>query len=221
MPSLSKKAVDLSLAVTEAERRHAPANSKWMFDLVGRACFPVSDAPRSAVHIPTTPDETYQLLDELRNVAPLPQKIRAADLGCGIGSFACGLSLYLQDNGVSDFHVTGIEISPSMIAEAQKLAESIGIRNLTFINKDFTGFSEKDLKAYNVIYIFKPFKDGFNPMMEELLPKIATDTLLITRLCMEIKTLDSALFRLIFHPLNKDFGEAFAVYMRTREKAQA
>lgn len=220
MPSLSKKAVDLALAVTDAERRQAPANARWMLDLVGRACFAVTDAPRSSVHIPTTPDETYQLFDELRKVASLPQKIRALDLGCGIGSFACSMALYLQDNGLSDFHVTGIEISPSMIAEAKKLTESLSISNLTFINKDFTGFSEEDLKVYNIIYIFKPFKDGFNPMMEELLPKLAPDTLLITRLCMEVKVLDSELFRLILNPLHKDYGEAFAVYIRTRKKAQ-
>jgi 2-polyprenyl-3-methyl-5-hydroxy-6-metoxy-1,4-benzoquinol methylase len=72
------------------------------------------------------------LLDELK----LPPGSRILDIGCGTGRH----SVELAKRG---FKVTGVDISPQMLAEAEKAAAQAGVK-INWINRDAAVFKSKE-----------------------------------------------------------------------------
>lgn len=75
----------------------------------------------------TMPYETYLAINYL---APRPSG-RVLSIGCGNGSHEIKLA---QQPGVT--HVTGIDLAPKKIEEAQRLAAEAGLTNTTFLSGD-------------------------------------------------------------------------------------
>jgi hypothetical protein len=210
------RAEKLSKAVLAAHKSHMPGGGSFIFSLLGNSSgFLVKDVPNS-VHVPTSPEETIEVLDDVSRMTKLPEKIKAADLGSGLGSFACSLSLYLDHIKREDFHVTGFEISNILRPEAEKIAKKHGIKNVSFINKDFTKMTRQDFNEFNFIYAYKPFNLNFGLVMRDVLPRIAPGTMILTRLCGDIGILKaSSLFTPVFNPLFAKSQEEYTLYIRT------
>ncbi len=73
------------------------------------------------------------LLNELFSRYSLPASSYAMDLGCGTGP----VSHYLSQKG---FRTYGIDVSPTAIEIAQKLAAERGLDNVTFEVKDIVNY---------------------------------------------------------------------------------
>jgi SAM-dependent methyltransferase len=176
--------------------------------------------PKFTIHAPTTTDETLKLLNDIAGKIKLPKEIIAADLGSGLGSFACSASIYFDQliarNKISKFSVTGFDLSTELIEDAARIAQEQKIRNVSFLNRDFTKFSREDLKPYNLVYIYQNFKNpDLEQALENIFPLLAADAKLITRLCGNVKVLRSDLFWLAFHPLKDKYGYEYGLFIRT------
>src|SRR5262245_32717288 len=71
-------------------------------------------------------DEANRLLLDLAGVGPADMVL---DVACGPGLVACALA------GVAR-HVTGIDLTPAMIEQAQARQRSMGLTNLTWVGGD-------------------------------------------------------------------------------------
>src|SRR5947209_4977782 len=67
-------------------------------------------------------EESNRLLLELAAIGPADTVL---DVACGPGLIACRLAEVAR-------HVTGIDLTPAMIAEAQKRQHALGLTNLTW-----------------------------------------------------------------------------------------
>jgi len=212
------KADKLTNAVWAAHRSYTGGPSQFIFDMICYGPgFPVKGVPRDSVHVPTTPDETIELIRDIRKMVKLPDKINAADLGSGLGSFSMSLSMYLEYlNYYKDFHVTGFELSNYLRPHAEKIAGEQEIKNVSFVGKDFTELTKEDFRPFNLIYIYKPFDQCFPYIMADVFPRIASGTLIITRLCGEARILQvSSLFRPVFNPRFAKYQEEYSLFIRT------
>lgn len=211
-----KRIEKLSKAVTAAQKSHMPGGGGFIFTLISQSSgFLVKDVQNS-VHVPTLPEETVEVLDDVRRMVKLPEKVNAADLGSGLGSFACSLSIYLDFLQMENFHITGLEMSDILRPQAEKIAKKHGIRNVNFVKRDFTQMNREDFNAFNFIYAYKPFNLNFSMVMRDVLPRIAPGTLILTRLCSEVGILKvSSLFRPVFNPLFAKNQEEYSLFIRT------
>lgn len=66
-------------------------------------------------------DGWYRCLPYIKNIAHKP--LRVLDVGCGNGRFAT----FLADEGVSDFHYTGIDFDEALLDHAQQRLSEAGI----------------------------------------------------------------------------------------------
>jgi SAM-dependent methyltransferase len=66
-----------------------------------------------------------------RDLVPDFAPRRALDFGCGVGRLVLPLARQVQE-------VVGIDVSPSMLAEAQRNSEQAGVTNATFFESDDT-----------------------------------------------------------------------------------
>jgi hypothetical protein len=184
-----------------------------------KSAYQVPDVKSPALYIPTDVRMTFDILDHLDLTENLPkEEIKAADLGSGLGAFVLSFAAYSANLKLRRFSITGYEISRSLLAGAQKIAEEQNIKKVRFIEKDFTQLVQDDFKKFNFIYIFCPFIKDFVDIMDNVYPRIAPETLLLTRYCPDQGVLRSGLFRLIDIPLEELYGDAYFLYRRTNEK---
>jgi len=116
----------------------------------------------------------FQMLHSIRQY--LPDKIRIADMGAGLGLPLFAFSLVPGfEEGV------GFEFDGKLCSEAEKIREKLGIDKIRFENKDFLScpMPEVDLSRFNVIYIFKPFLDDFEAQILERLKEAKPGTIVI------------------------------------------
>ncbi|MFC1767985.1 methyltransferase domain-containing protein, partial [Candidatus Margulisiibacteriota bacterium] len=205
----------LSLAVIGAENKYVNNTAGTAIFCEEGSNFIVKDLPRNAAHQPTTAIEAMELLDELKEAKLFPKEVRLVDFGSGIGSFMAAFSIYLEELGMERFSLKGFEGSEELLLDAQGLVRSQGIKNVEFVQMDFTALTEKDLRSYNMAYIYKPFSEEFSSSMRELLPRLAPGTILITRLCKNVPILQEEEFEEIL-PLPKcTYDGGFISYYRT------
>ncbi len=98
------------------------------------------------VHLEDTP--VRALLDLVDHV-PLEQDDCFCDLGAGLGRAA------IVVHWLTGAPALGIEIQPDYSAYARRLAASLGLKRVTFVQADAR---EADLSAGTVFYLFTPFK---------------------------------------------------------------
>ena len=215
---------NLSEAIRHAENSQLDACSILPLDKKSKTPFLVvgEGVPKDTIHLPTTTDETRELLDNIVGKIKLPKEIHLADLGSGLGSFACSASIYcdqLVSRGIiSKFSVTGFDISSELIEDAARIAKEQKIRNVSFLNRDFTKFSSEDLKPYNLVYIYQSFKNpDLEQALEKVFPLLAPNAKLITRLCGNVKVLRSDLFWLAPHPLQDKYSYEYGLFVRTEK----
>jgi SAM-dependent methyltransferase len=177
------------------------------------------DVKSPALYIPADVRIIYDVLDYLDTKECLQkEEIKVVDLGCGCGGFLLPFAAYSRGLQLRRFSATGYDLSPSLLAGAQKIAEEQNINNARFIEKDFTQLLQDDFKKFNFIYIFCPFIKDLADIMDDVYPRIAPETLLLTRSCPDQGVLKSDMFKLVEVPLEGSYGDEFLLYRRTSEK---
>jgi SAM-dependent methyltransferase len=71
-------------------------------------------------------EEANRLLIDLARVGPMDEVL---DVACGPGIVACALAVVAR-------HVTGIDLTPAMIAQAEAKQQALGLANLTWVVGD-------------------------------------------------------------------------------------
>lgn len=97
------------------------------------------DGPAKAEFFETGEKDVARVMEIIRDrIEPDFKMKRALDFGCGVGRIVLPLSQ------VADT-VVGIDVSPSMLNEAQKNALAAGVRNVEFVqgDDDLTGVTSK------------------------------------------------------------------------------
>jgi SAM-dependent methyltransferase len=78
----------------------------------------------------TGESQVEHVLDQVRrHVAPGFAPRRALDFGCGVGRLLVPLARHSE-------HVTGVDVSDAMLAEAARNCAAAGVRNITLVNSD-------------------------------------------------------------------------------------
>ena len=80
---------------------------------------------------------------------------RVLDVACGTGHASLAIAPRLQKGG----HITAVDLSPGMLDQARKKAESLSIRNVEFIERDMQdlGFAESPFEiavcAFGIFFV--------------------------------------------------------------------
>lgn len=125
----------------------------------------------------TNPQIAAELYATAQNwVADLPIT-RLWDLFCGVGGFGlhCAYQLQKQRGNIS---LTGIEISPSAIACAQKSAERLSLTNVEFTSLDSAAFALNTDSPRPDLVIVNPPRRGIGKKLAEFLNQLGSPYLL-------------------------------------------
>lgn len=125
----------------------------------------------------TNPQIAAQLYATAQNwVADLPIT-HLWDLFCGAGGFGlhCAYQLQKQQGYIS---LTGIEISPSAIACAQKSAEKLGLADIEFASLDSATFALNTTSPRPDLIIMNPPRRGIGKSLAEFLNQLGAPYLL-------------------------------------------
>lgn len=79
--------------------------------------------------LPSFDDDPF--LQHMSDILPLNKNMRTLDIGCGAGSYSMALAPAVQE-------AVGVDISPKMIAYADRHAEELGLRNVSFSVLDWS-----------------------------------------------------------------------------------
>ncbi len=189
-----KRLKQIELAVKRAEQKFMPSGFKekigpndWGF------FFP--EGPRHPSYHATPPRHLLRHFVDLTHIKKtgLSPDSHFADLGSGLGMvcFTAAMFPYFRE-------VTGIEIDPHLHAEAEKIRQKFGVRNVEFRNADFMN---ADLREFDVLYFFRPYKDSFVQLMRDKLVETNPGTIVISYGGFDIKLFRLRAFRPIY-PIN-------------------
>jgi hypothetical protein len=206
-------------AVKIIERKILPADTFRSFWSAEKIKFNVKGVPRDGIYVPTNIRGTVEVLDNIYTSGHLPEEeIDAAVLGSGLGAFTMPFSIYCEYLNLSRYFVTGFEFNRHLADASRTIAKRLEIRNVGYINKDFTQLVREDFKQFNFIYIFKPFEIAFVDVMDDVYPRINPGTLLLTRHCPREGALRSGQFKLLYKPLEEFYGNEYHLYQRTNSE---
>jgi hypothetical protein len=146
---------------------------------------------KMSMHAPCVPDLLYGVIEQIQ-----PDKQSGfADLGSAFGMACFTASLYFEK-------VVGFEIDQQVLMEAQKIAQQLGIQNVSFLNQDFRA---ADLSDFGVLHIYQPYVDNFVSDMRVLFAGLRPGTLIISGLYdrMQKQIFDQSRYRQVFPSLSK------------------
>lgn len=152
------------------ERRVAPEVQQSLHDETVVGCMNQYD-------MVTQPDEPYYARQYLRVILPelerrFPHR-RAAiiDLGCGQGRLSLPLARWTAPSGG---RVTGVDLTPSAVAQAQRYAADQQVRNVNFVSDDAAHFARKAAESSADAVVFTEvtfFMPSYREVLKEL-PRI-------------------------------------------------
>ena len=151
-----------------------------------------TEGPRKPIYAGTDEGDFLKLLPELSPLVKnlIFQKAHFADLGSGFGRICFAASFVFKK-------VTGFEIDSQLCEEAEKTRQQFGIRNVTFLNRDFL---TADLRPFEVLYFYKPFKRLFPLLMAEKLAETKPGAVVISYLETGPDLFNPDLFRPVYPP---------------------
>jgi methyltransferase-like protein/SAM-dependent methyltransferase len=120
------------------------------------------EVPYLSDPVPQTHPDALATPAYLAGMSPPPvEKCRVVEVGCGTGGNLIALAAALPES-----RFVGIDLSPSQIAEGQKIATALGLQNLTLVAGDLRDFDpgEVDYLIAHGVYSWCP-----PPVQEALL----------------------------------------------------
>jgi SAM-dependent methyltransferase len=124
--------IDVDLLKSEIKKTYAQVSQEPEKDFIfptGRAWAEDLDYPPELANVPETAVESFAGVANPFSLGRLELGKRVADLGCGAGTD----SLVAAQMVGRDGHVTGIDMTPEMLAKARAAAEELGVTNVEFV----------------------------------------------------------------------------------------
>jgi len=183
LPGIAKR-------IHQAEQRLIPAKHQEFVRRLGRTFFPLK-GPREPWYGPTPILQLIEHLKEVKTTLDLADNTHFVDPGSGLGN-ACIAAAEVFDK------VTGIEMVPEVMREAEAIRDEFGLDQIEYRLEDFM---EASWQEFNLIYFFKPFaeEDVFMKIMEKII-NVKAGTVVISRQFMNTWLYAPEMFR-YFAPL--------------------
>src|SRR5918992_3896458 len=125
-------AIDVDVLKREIKKTYASVSQEPEKDFVfptGRAWAEDLDYPPELANVPETAAESFAGVANPFSLGRLEAGEHVADLGCGAGTDSLVAAQMVGSSG----HVTGVDMTPEMLAKARTAAAELGLENVDFI----------------------------------------------------------------------------------------
>jgi arsenite methyltransferase len=155
--------IDVGLLKSEIKKTYASVSQEPEKDFIfptGRAWAEDLDYPPELANVPESAAESFAGVANPFSLGRLEPGEMVADLGCGAGTDSL---VAAQMVGV-DGHVTGIDMTPEMLAKARAAAGELGVENADFVEGEIESlpFDDEsiDVVISNGVIDLVPDKDA-------------------------------------------------------------
>jgi arsenite methyltransferase len=132
---VSAVGIDVGLLKSEVRKTYAEVSQEPDKDFIfptGRAWAEDLDYPEELARVPDTAVESYAGVANPFSLGRLSPGERVLDVGCGAGTDTLVAAQMVGAEG----RVTGIDMTPEMLARARTAAEEMGATNVEFVEGD-------------------------------------------------------------------------------------
>src|SRR5947199_1637620 len=127
--------IDLALLKSEIKKTYASVSEEPERDFVfptGRAWAEDLGYPEELANVPERAAESFAGVANPFSLGRLARGERVLDLGCGAGTDSLVAAQMVGEQG----HVTGIDMTPEMLAKARAAAAEMGAANVEFVESE-------------------------------------------------------------------------------------
>jgi arsenite methyltransferase len=124
--------IDVDLLKEEIRKTYASVSQEPEKDFIfptGRAWAEDLDYPPELATVPETAVESFAGVANPFSLGRIEPGERVADLGCGAGTDSLVAALMVAPGG----HVTGMDMTPEMLAKARRAADELAVGNVEFV----------------------------------------------------------------------------------------
>jgi SAM-dependent methyltransferase len=142
--------IDVDLLKREIKKTYASLSQEPEKDFVfptGRTWAEDLDYPPELANVPETAAESFAGVANPFSLGRLEPGERVADLGSGAGTDSLVAAQMVAPEG----HVTGIDMTPEMLAKARAAAEELGVDNVDFVEGEIEQLPFEDASIDVVI----------------------------------------------------------------------
>ena len=155
--------IDVDLLKREIKKTYASLSQEPTKDFVfptGRAWAEDLDYPPELATVPEAAAESFAGVANPFSLGRLEPGEKIADLGCGAGTDSLVAAQMVGAGG----HVTGMDMTPEMLAKARAAAEELGAENVEFVEGEIEhlpfGDASVDVVISNGVIDLVPDKDA-------------------------------------------------------------
>src|SRR5712691_6973863 len=127
--------IDVELLKSEIKKTYASVSAEPEKDFVFPTCRAWAEDleyPPELANVPERAVESFAGVANPFSLGRLEPGERVLDLGCGAGTDSLVAAQMVGDQG----HVTGIDLTPEMLAKARAAAAELGIGNVEFLEAE-------------------------------------------------------------------------------------
>src|SRR5205809_7278639 len=127
--------LDVELLKNEIKKTYASVSEEPDTDFIfptGRAWAEDLDYPPELANVPGPAAESFAGVANPFSLGRLARRERVLDLGCGAGTDSLVAAQMVGEHG----HVTGIDMTPEMLAKARAAAAEMGAANVEFVESE-------------------------------------------------------------------------------------